>query len=84
MSLTTTPTVPETKSIADLCRRVEDLEARVAALDQPGAPRAAGVKRGWRSQVGAFGDDPVYAEIVRLGRAWRDAQVPPPERGDAG
>ena len=53
------PTVPDSESIADLRRRVEELEARVAALAQPVTPGAPGAKRGWRAQVGAFGDDPV-------------------------
>lgn len=77
----TTATVPDSESIADLRRRVEELEARMAALSQPSA---VAVKRGWRAQIGAFGDDPVYAEIVHLGRAWRDAQGPQPEQGGEG
>ena len=76
-----TTTVPDSESIPDLRRRLDELEARVAALSQPAALT---LKRGWRAQVGAFGDDPVYAEIVRLGRAWRDAQVPPQGQGDEG
>lgn len=72
-------TVPDSESIADLRRRVEELELRVAALGQSATSDG---KRGWRAQVGAFGGDPVYAEIVRLGREWRDAQIPSPEQGD--
>lgn len=75
---------PDSESIADLRRRMADLEARVAALGQPVSSGAPAAKRGWRAQVGAFGDDPVYAEIVRLGRAWRDTQAPRPEQGDGG
>jgi hypothetical protein len=75
--------VPDSEPIIDLRRRVEELEARVAALGQV-VTSAVGAKRGWRAQVGAFGDDPLYAEIVRLGRAWRDAQVPPQLQGDEG
>ena len=84
MPPTTTATVPDSESIADLRRRVEELEARVAAMGQLVTSGAPTVKRGWRAQVGAFGDDPVYAEIVRLGREWRDGQVPRPEQGDEG
>jgi hypothetical protein len=75
--------VPDSEPITDLRRRVEELEACVAALGQvvTSAPRA---KPGWRAQVGAFGDDPLYDEIVSLGRAWRDAQVPPRLQGDEG
>jgi hypothetical protein len=76
-----TTAVPNSEPIADLRRRVEELEARVAALGQV-VTSAVGAKRGWRAQVGAFGDDPLYPEIVRLGRAWRDAQVPPQLQDD--
>lgn len=79
--MTTTTAVPDSEPIADLRRRVEELEARVAALSRAASP-AAGEKRGWRGQVGAFADDPVYAEVVRLGRAWREAQVPPEGQDD--
>lgn len=79
----TTTAVPDSEPITDLRRRVEELEARVAALSQVVSP-AVGAKRGWRAQVGAFGDDLAYAEIVRLGRAWREAQVPPQAQGEAG
>ena len=68
----TTATVPDSESIADLRRRVEELEARMAALGQSASAGTPALKRGWRAQIGAFGDDPVYAEIVRLGREWRD------------
>ena len=77
-------TVPESQPIADLRRRVEELEARVATLGQQVTHGAPAAKRGWRAQVGAFGDDPIYAEIVRLGREWRDAQVPPQDQGGEG
>lgn len=83
-----TMTMPDPESIADLRRRVEELEARMAEFGQPASAGAATgtvapvAKRGWRAQVGAFGDDPVYAEIVRLGRAWRDEQVAQSEPGD--
>ena len=56
----------------------------MGALGQPLRSAAPAVKGGWRAQVGVFGDDPVYAEIVRLGRAWRDGQVPPTDQGDQG
>ncbi|HLK58086.1 MAG TPA: hypothetical protein VKU00_16070 [Chthonomonadaceae bacterium] len=32
-------------------------------------------KRGWQAIVGTFADDPLYEEAMRLGRAWREAQV---------
>lgn len=80
----TTATVPDHESIADLRRRVEELEARMAELGRPVTPATPAAKGGWRAQVGAFGDDPVYAEVVRLGREWRAAHTPPPEPGGAG
>ncbi len=79
-----TTTAPTLEEVADLRRRVDELEARVADLGrrlaQAGNPPR--VTRWWRAQVGAFADDPVYEEIVRLGREWRDSQRPPQD--DAG
>ena len=77
-----TTTVPDAESLADLRRRVEELEAHMAALGRPVTGGAHPVKQGWRAQVGAFGGDPVYAEIVRGGREWREAQDPGQERGN--
>jgi hypothetical protein len=72
-----TTTAPNPDEVADLRRRLDELEARVASLAQllkRDPPAAA--KRWWRSQVGAFANDPVYEEIARLGREWRDSQRP--------
>ena len=56
--MSTTTAVPDSEAIAQLRRRVDDLEVRVAALGQMVAPPAVRAKVGWRAQVGAFGDDP--------------------------
>ncbi|MCX6365121.1 MAG: hypothetical protein NTX57_00195 [Armatimonadetes bacterium] len=33
-------------------------------------------KTGWRALVGTFDDDPAFDEIVRLGKEYRNSQVP--------
>jgi len=52
-------------------RRVQILERRVARLVQS-SPR---VSRGWyRTHAGRFANDPVFDEIIRLGRTYRKSQ----------
>lgn len=56
-------------------QRVAALERQVAALrrDAEATPQP-----NWIEKVkGSFEDDPVFAEIVRLGREWREAQQVP-------
>lgn len=31
---------------------------------------------GWRNLLGTFDNDPAFEEITRLGKAYRDAQIP--------
>jgi hypothetical protein len=59
--------------------RVRILETRQDAVErfveerlmQPIGSR----KRGWRAIVGAFENDLLYDEAIRLGREWRQSQV---------
>ena len=61
-----------------LADRVADLERQMAELKREvqssraisNTPR----KDAWRSTVGIFKDDPIYDDVVRLGRAWRRRQ----------
>jgi len=74
-----TATTPPPEDVSDLRRRLDELETRVNDLGRlmtAVKPVPAGPQRWWRAQVGAFADDPVYAEIARLGREWRDSQRP--------
>jgi hypothetical protein len=58
--------------------RLVTLETRLDTLQLlmeerlPQNPTSA--KRGWQAIVGAFADDPLYEEAMRLGREWRDSQ----------
>ena len=54
-------------------RRVKALEQTVHRL----ARRKPSVSRKWyRSHAGRFAGDPVFEEIVKLGRAYRQSQRP--------
>ena len=71
-----TTTAPNADEVADLRRRLDELESRVAGLIGLLGGRSQAVpQRWWRAQVGAFAGDPVYEEINRLGREWRQSQV---------
>jgi hypothetical protein len=65
--------------VAELRRRLNQLEDQFTGLAQQLRPAANGKDRWWRGQVGAFAGDAVYEEIARLGREWRDAQRPEQE-----
>lgn len=59
---------------------VKDLESRLmalekAVLDLQQQSRIA-ERSPWLKIIGHFKDDPVYDEIVRLGREYREAQHP--------
>ncbi|HWN97586.1 MAG TPA: hypothetical protein VNT99_21335 [Methylomirabilota bacterium] len=55
-------------------KRVKALETTVQQLAQQ-APLSG---RGWyRTNSGRFANDPVFNEIVKLGRAYRKTQAPP-------
>jgi len=62
-------------TVAELTRRVEALEEAVRQLrEQVGG--AAGQRPWWRTGAGRFAQDPVFEEIVRLGREYRDSLHP--------
>jgi hypothetical protein len=50
-------------------KAVEDLRTEVKRLPAPG-------ERWWRNHAGRFKDDPVFEEIVRLGREYRESLRP--------
>lgn len=63
-------------TIAQLEKRLAALEQTVAALrakvDHPVAPRGA-----WsRENAGRFANDPLFEEMVRLGKEYRDSLKP--------
>ena len=72
----TTHQMATAAEVAELRRRLNQLEDRFTDLTQQRTPAVDGKDRWWRAQVGAFAGDAVYEEIARLGREWRDAQRP--------
>jgi hypothetical protein len=56
-------------TIEELDRRLNDLQTR---LENSGAV-ASSSQTWWRDQAGRFENDPIFAEIVRLGRQQRQA-----------
>jgi hypothetical protein len=59
-------------------QRVSDLEEKVARLLRE--DRESQDKPWWERHLGAFKNDPMYDEAMRLGREWRESQpIPPPD-----
>lgn len=56
----------------------QTLEERVARIEEElkALRKQKSEVTGWRRLVGTFDNDPEFDEIVRLGKAWRDAQIP--------
>lgn len=67
-------------TVAELEKRIAALETQVsnllAVLSDGGAPIDKSDPRWWLATAGRFKDDPVFDEIVRLGREWRESQRP--------
>lgn len=63
-------------TVAELEQRVQVLEQTVQRLQQrvEGGPSSAG--QWWVESAGRFADGPVFEEIVRLGRMYRDSLRP--------
>lgn len=62
-----------TKRVEALEKALKELQAKVATVPQPEAPW-------WETQAGRFKDDPVFDEIVRLGRKYRESLRPKPRK----
>ena len=63
-------------SLAELEKRVTALEEAVARIEAQVAPTPATQRHWWHDDAGAFADDPVFDEIVRLGREYRESLHP--------
>jgi hypothetical protein len=59
-------------TLAELARRVKSLEKTVAELKAAKSPG----RRWWVDDAGRFANDPVFEEIVQLGKAYRDSLRP--------
>ena len=67
---TDTATPQETVTLLEA--RVEALERQITELRN--RITIGGRTKDWRRTIGMFADDPVFDEIVRLGREWRESQ----------
>jgi hypothetical protein len=67
---------------AELAKRVEALEKAVAELQAQvkGTPFPDPDRPWWRLDAGRFRDDPVFEEIIRLGREYRESLRPKPRK----
>ena len=64
-------------SVAEIEQRIATLERKVEQLVERHEPRP---RRWWVDDAGRFKDDPVFDEIVRLGRQYRDSLRPKKRR----
>jgi hypothetical protein len=82
MAATKHPAISQ--EIADLRRRVDELSAEMAQLKRAVGTNGATKKRPWWELIaGQFDGDPLFAEIVKEGRAWRESQRPQKRGGRA-
>ncbi len=65
---------------AELAKRLEALEKAVAELQAKAQPTPDPTRPWWRLDAGRFKDDPVFEEIVRLGREYRESLRPKPRK----
>jgi hypothetical protein len=65
---------------AELAKRVEALERAVAELRARVSGGPDPCRPWWRLDAGRFRDDPVFEEIVRLGREYRESLRPKPRK----
>jgi hypothetical protein len=63
-------------TVSELTRRVEALEQSLQELRQEIRDKPKGQGRWWRTGAGRFANDPVFDEIVRLGREYRESLRP--------
>ena len=63
-------------TLSQMEKRLQALEQTVQALKQP-KPQPGSW---WVEQAGKFANDPVYDEIVRRGKAYRQSQRPKPRK----
>lgn len=76
-----TDTATPQQTVTTLEARIEALERQVTELRN--RITLGGRTKDWRRTIGMFANDPVFDEIVRLGREWRESQneIDLPEEG---
>jgi hypothetical protein len=62
--------------MANLAKRVAELEEKVDRLQRLLAGREKKDVPWWDKIAGTFANDPIYEEAMRLGREYREAQRP--------
>jgi len=62
--------------LAELEARLSELEKTVAELKAQLANQMTGQQHWWHDITGSFANDPVFDEVVRLGKEYRDSQLP--------
>jgi hypothetical protein len=62
-------------TVAELALRVEALERDVSALKQQLAERSD-TRPWWKSLAGKYANDPIFDEVVALGREYRESLRP--------
>jgi hypothetical protein len=65
-------------TLRQLERRVAALEKAVSAMAQEGRSDG-GTQRWWAENAGRFANDPIFEEIVRLGKEYRESLRPRPQ-----
>jgi hypothetical protein len=60
-------------------QRIEELERQVAELQQKLAAQQAPAEPWWMRISGSFKDEPAFAEVIKYGREFREADRPPDE-----
>ena len=63
-------------TLAELEKRLTALERTVAQLLNKEMPTPQTQRHWWRDGAGRFANDPVFDEIARLGREYRESHVP--------
>nr|WP_309686402.1 hypothetical protein [Armatimonas sp.] len=56
--------------------RVALIEEELKQLRQLTQPSPTPKHKDWHALLGTFDDDPAFDEIIRLGREYRNAQIP--------
>jgi hypothetical protein len=63
-------------TLAQLEKRLAALEQAVEQIQSHLQPTPQNQRHWWRDDAGRFADDPVFDEIVRLGRDYRESLHP--------